>query len=90
MENSLEVFPIFIQDARAIEDFGESDVRFGFIRECLEYIDEELRIHGGALTVYRGNPEDTIRTLIEKYQIDAVYLNRSYSPRGKTRDEHIE
>ncbi len=90
VENSLEVFPIFIHDTRAIEDFGESDVRFGFIRECLEYIDEELRIHGGALIVYRGNPEDTIKMLIEKYQIDAVYLNRSYSPRGKTRDEQIE
>ncbi len=90
MQNSTEVFPIFIHDTRAIEDFGESDVRFGFIKECLEYIDEELRIHGWALTVYRGNPEDTVKKLIEKYSIDAIYLNRSYSPRGKVRDESIE
>ena len=27
--------------------------------------------------------------MIEKYQIDGVYLNRSYSPRGKERDEVI-
>lgn len=27
--------------------------------------------------------------LIEKYQIDAVFMNRSYSPRGKVRDDAI-
>jgi deoxyribodipyrimidine photo-lyase len=31
-----------------------------------------------------------VRELIEKYQIDAVYWNRSYSPRGKIRDANIE
>ncbi len=86
----MEVFPIFIHDTRAIEDFGERDIRFGFIRECLEYIDEELHLSGWTLTVHRGNPEDTVKKLIEKYSIDAVYLNRSYSPRGKARDEQIE
>ncbi len=30
-----------------------------------------------------------MQELIEKYDIDAVFLNRSYSPRGKTRDEQI-
>jgi deoxyribodipyrimidine photo-lyase len=46
MKNSKEVFPIFIHDKRAIDDFGERDVRFGFIREALEYIDEDIRPHG--------------------------------------------
>lgn len=39
MKNSEEVLPIFIHDARAIEDFGIDDPRFGFIREVLESID---------------------------------------------------
>jgi deoxyribodipyrimidine photo-lyase len=30
-----------------------------------------------------------MKELIEKHHIDAVYLNRSYSPRGKNRDEKI-
>lgn len=42
MKNSEEVFPIFIHDSRAIEDFGSSDARFGSIREALEDIDREL------------------------------------------------
>ena len=28
--------------------------------------------------------------LIKKHQIDAIYVNRTYSPRGKERDENIE
>jgi deoxyribodipyrimidine photo-lyase len=90
VKNSKEVFPIFIHDKRAIDDFGERDVRFGFIREALEYIDEDIRPHGWSISVYRGEPEKVVRELIEKYQIDAVYWNRSYSPRGKIRDANIE
>ena len=37
---SEEVFPIFIHDIRAIDDFGLNDPRFGFIREALESIDD--------------------------------------------------
>lgn len=41
-KNSKEIFPIFIHDTRAIEDFGIDDPRFGFIREALETIDSDL------------------------------------------------
>ena len=53
MKNSKEVFPIFIHDIRSIEEFGEDDARFGFIREALESIDSELQLHSGRLTVYQ-------------------------------------
>ena len=43
MKNSEEVFPIFIHDTRAIEDFGREDARFGLIREALDSIDMELQ-----------------------------------------------
>ena len=42
MNNSEEVFPIFIHDDRAISDFGRDDPRFGLVREALESIDREL------------------------------------------------
>lgn len=89
VKNSKEVLPIFIHDTRAIEDFGLDDPRFGFIREALESIDIELQKYGGKLTVYSGKPEEIIEEIIEKYQIDAVYMNQSYSPRGKMRDDDI-
>jgi deoxyribodipyrimidine photo-lyase len=53
VKNSKEVFPIFIHDARAIDEFGEADPRFGLIREALETIDTDLWEVGGRLTVYQ-------------------------------------
>lgn len=53
IRNSEAVFPIFIHDIRAIEDFGVDDARFGFIREALEWIDTELQKYGGRVTVYQ-------------------------------------
>lgn len=89
MKNSLEVFPIFIHDTRAIVDFGKDDSRFGFIREALEGIDIELQKYGWRVTVYQGHPEDIVRELIGKYKLDSLYINRSYSPKWKMRDENI-
>ena len=53
IKKSKEIFPIFIHDTRAREDFGIDDPRFGFIREVLEYLDNELTKYGGRLTVYQ-------------------------------------
>jgi deoxyribodipyrimidine photo-lyase len=53
LKNSKEIFPIFIQDTRAIDEFGIDDRRFGFIREALESIDIELQKYSGRLTVYQ-------------------------------------
>jgi deoxyribodipyrimidine photo-lyase len=52
MKSSKEIFPIFIHDSRAIEDFGRDDPRFGLIREALEEIDAELQKYGGRVSVY--------------------------------------
>lgn len=89
MKNSKQVFPIFIHDARAIDDFGSEDPRFGFIREALEHIDTELQEIWGRLSVYSGKPEEVVSDLIQQYSIDAVFCNRSYSPKGKNRDDAI-
>jgi len=84
------VFPVFIHDTRAIEDFGQDDSRFGFIREAFETIDIELQKYGGRLSIYQWNPEKIIAELIDKHKIDAIFVNRSYSPKGKGRDNTLE
>ena len=89
IHSSKEVFPIFIRDDRAVSDFWSDDPRFGFIREALESIDQELQKHGWRLSAYSGKPENVIGELIEKYSIDAVFCNRSYSPKWKERDDAI-
>jgi deoxyribodipyrimidine photo-lyase len=90
IKSSKEVFPIFIHDVRAIDEFGIDDPRFWLIREALETIDMELQKVGGRLTVYQWKPEDIVEEIITTYHIDAVYVNRSYSPRGKERDSILK
>lgn len=89
IRNSEEVFPIFIHDDRAISDFWIDDPRFGLIREALEGIDKKLQEYNWRLTLYSGKPEEIVAQLIGQYSIDAVYCNRSYSPRWKERDDAI-
>ena len=43
LSESDEVMPIFIYDERSQQEFGKDDKRFGFIREMLEKVDEDLR-----------------------------------------------
>jgi deoxyribodipyrimidine photo-lyase len=90
VKNSEEIFPIFIHDTRAIEDFGREDPRFGFIREALESIDTELQKYSGRVTVYSWDPEKILEDIVEKYQIDALFMNRSYSPKWKERDNTLQ
>lgn len=59
------------------------------VREALESIDTELQKENGRLTVYQGNPEEIIKKLLETYPITGVFINTSYSPRGKKRDATI-
>ncbi len=90
IRHSEEIFPIFIQDVRSIDDFWETDPRFGFIREALEAIDVTLEKYWGRLTVYQGDPEKIIEELIQIHGLKAIFYNRSYSPRWKLRDESIQ
>lgn len=53
IRHSEEIFPIFILDNRARNDFGRDDPRFGFIREALEVIDCTFEKINGRLSVYQ-------------------------------------
>jgi deoxyribodipyrimidine photo-lyase len=89
IKNSDSILPIFIRDERAVSDFWIDDPRFGFIREAIESIDTQLQQYSGRLSIYSWNPVDIITNLIQEFDIDAVFFNRSYSPKWKERDDAI-
>lgn len=90
IRNSEEVFLIFIHDTRSIESFGEDDPRFGFIREAINSMNESLWKHGWKIFIYHGYPEKVVEYIIQRYSMDAVYVNHSYSPEWILRDTTIE
>ncbi|MDD2871524.1 MAG: deoxyribodipyrimidine photo-lyase [Candidatus Gracilibacteria bacterium] len=91
IENSENLFPIFILDKNIIPGFlGLSDKKFLFLKESLINLDIELKKLGGKLTVFHDYPEKIIPEIIKKYDINSIYTNKSYSRYGKSRDEKIE
>ncbi|MCH2188857.1 DNA photolyase family protein [Candidatus Gracilibacteria bacterium] len=91
VQQSEALLPIFILDTHIIESFGGlSDPKFGFIREALEHIGESLKqLGGGDVLVLHGKPEELIPELIEKYDIECVFANKTYGKYGQERDEQV-
>ncbi len=61
-----------------------------FMIESLEDLEEELKRKGGRLALFYGKPAVVIRSCIQKLHIDAVIVNRDYTPYSIARDEAIE
>lgn len=91
IKNSSSLLPIFIIDKNITPDFWWlEDKKFGFIREALENLDLEIKkLWWKWLKVFYDYPEKIIPELIEKYNIDYLFANKSYSRYWKKRDEKI-
>ena len=91
VENSDEVLAIFILDKNLVEKFWWiKDKKFWFIRESLEKLDNEIKdLWWDGLKIFYDYPEKLIPFLVEKYDIDSVYANKSYSTYWTSRDKKI-
>jgi len=92
IKNSEEILPIFIIDKNIVKSFWWiEDKKFWFIREALEKLDKEIiDLWWKWVKVFHDYPETIIPKLVEKYNIESVYANRSYWKYWKKRDEKIE
>lgn len=89
IEESDEILPIFILDKNIISDFWwTQDKKFWFLREALEKLSEDIeKLSQQKLRIFYDFPEKIVPFLVEKYSIDTVYVNKSYSRYGaKKRD----
>ncbi|ADI74018.1 Deoxyribodipyrimidine photo-lyase [Methanohalobium evestigatum Z-7303] len=88
LENSEYVIPCFIFDPRLIEkndNFNPNS--FQFLIESLEDLKHQLNDKGAKLYLFHGIAENVVTNLINKNLIDAVFVNRDYTPFSKKRDE---
>ena len=82
---------IFILDKNIIKDFlWLADKKFLFIKEALLKLDKELKTIWSKLVIYNDYPENIIPKLVEKYNIEAIFTNKTYSNYWKKRDDIIE
>lgn len=87
----LPVLPIFIFDTNILIHLqNKSDARVSFIYNTLYNIHTQLEAIGSGLRVYYGNPTEIWKSIIETYNVRAVFFNNDYEPYARKRDEEIE
>lgn len=85
------VLPIFIFDTEILQSLPENDARVSFIYESLKALQKNLEEnYGSSIAIYHGKPLDTFRTLLNQFDIQAVYCNRDYEPYAQKRDGKIK
>ncbi len=90
VSNKQNVLPIFIFDDEILDELPPDDPRVHFIYNSLNSIDQKLRKHDSSLLILKGKPREIWIELMQKYEIDSVFINKDYEPYARKRDEEIK
>lgn len=91
LKQSEKVIPCFIFDKRQVDDNAfKSMPCIQFMLHSLQELHDALTEKSGKLYFFYGIAEQVIQQLIETYPIDAVFINRDYTPFSTQRDRRIE
>jgi deoxyribodipyrimidine photo-lyase len=80
------VIPLFIFDDSILDSLPKNDARVGFIHESLSKINAQLQEIGSSLLVKKGKTIDVWQSLIQEFDIAAVFFNKDYEPYAIKRD----
>lgn len=87
------VIPLFIFDPKQVGDANQykSDNAIQFMIESLRDLEQQITQKGGMLQLCYGDTLEVFETIIQQEKsIQAVYLNRDYTPFSSVRDKKIE
>ena len=92
LKNSEEVIPIFIFNKKQISKNNEyrSLNSMQFIKNSLINLDLDLKKMGSQLYLFYDRIDHVLKKLKEDLKIDAVYLNKDYTPFSRIRDKQIK
>jgi deoxyribodipyrimidine photo-lyase len=91
LQSSEKVIPCFIFDPRQVDDNPyKSNNAIQFMIESLQEIDQIMREKQSKLYTFYGIAHDVVEKLLTHHPIDAVYVNRDYTPFSIQRDAAIE
>jgi len=91
LSQSKSVIPCFVFDPRQIDDVNKykTNNAIQFMCESLSDLDEELHKRNSKLYLFYGTPEDIIKKLLASKKIDALFINRDYTPFSIKRDNAL-
>lgn len=90
VKENKEVLPIFILDENILRRIIRENPRIGLLLDGIRNLDKKLKSFGSFLLILKGKPEEILPDIINKYKIDAVYLNKAYTFDGIKRDKNIK
>jgi deoxyribodipyrimidine photo-lyase len=91
LQSSEVVIPAFIFTPEQIEkNLFRSDHCLKFMIESLEDLENQLKKKGGKLFFFKDKPEEVVRKCIHKLHIEALIVNRDYTPYSRQRDKKLE
>ncbi len=91
LEAAETVVPAFVVDPRQAGPHPyRSENALRFLAASLAELDEDLRRRGSRLYVFEGQAEQAIAGLVRSEGVEAVYVNRDYTPFSRVRDRAVE
>ncbi|MBL7473193.1 cryptochrome/photolyase family protein [Robertkochia sediminum] len=90
LKGNLPVLPIFIFDKNILNKLPKNDARVTFIHDRITKMREELQTsYGSSLGVYHDTPVNVFSSLLEDFEIEAVFTNHDYEPYAERRDNQV-
>lgn len=91
LSSSKNVIPCFIFDPRQIGDSNpyRSMNAIQFMIDSLQELDETLKKKGSQLYLFYGHTVEVLKKLLRTETIDAIFVNRDYTPFSLLRDEQL-
>jgi deoxyribodipyrimidine photo-lyase len=92
LEQSEQVLPLFIFDVAQVEKKKNayfSHPAFQFMLASLEELQDAIKKHNGTLYAYQGVYSDVLDDILAHNSIDAVFVNKDYTPFAKKRDAKL-
>ncbi len=91
LQSSEFVIPAFIFTPEQIDDNSfRSDHCLKFMIECLSDLEEQLKNVGAKLYYFKGKPEEIVKKIISDLNIEAVIVNKDYTPYSRERDRKLD
>jgi deoxyribodipyrimidine photo-lyase len=85
------VLPLFIFDKNILDKLEDKDdARLTFIHQQIHHLSDHLKALGSTILVRYGFPLEVWKSILEIYDVKAVYTNRDYEPYALERDDQIE
>jgi deoxyribodipyrimidine photo-lyase len=90
LKNSNQVIPCFIFDPRQCErNPYKSDKALQFMIESIKDLQQQLSKRAGNLYLFHGICEEIVEKIIREQKIEALFLNKDYTPFSSLRDDRL-